>query len=95
MTFLRKMSLIDKALGTLVGCFLGLLCVLFQARQSIFFESLESKTLEAKPVFNQVDFVSGWERDIWFMRQSHHGFQLDIAQWDRLAIVVDKKKIPH
>ncbi len=58
------------------------------------FQSLESITETGAPVFNEILWVPGLKKDIWLMRQSHHGLELDEKQWDRLAIVVDKSKSP-
>ncbi len=54
------------------------------------FQSAESHTLEDGPVFNRILYVPGLSKDIWMMQQSHQGAQLPHAEWDRLAIVVDK-----
>lgn len=62
---------------------------------SILFESLESKTIENKAVFNRVRFVPGLSKDLWFMQQSHHGNQGDYQSLDRLAIEVDKTQKPY
>ncbi len=77
---------------------LGTLGLLFKnqvnSERSVTFQSLESITESGSPVFNEIKFILGWEKDIWLMRQSHHGSSLDPKQWDKLAIVVDKTKSP-
>jgi hypothetical protein len=60
----------------------------------IVFESLQSKTKSGMPVFNRIQFLPGWEQDIWLMQQSHDGLDMNYVHWDRLAIVVDKTKSP-
>lgn len=63
----------------------------FRPPTPILIQSLESKTTNGDPVFNQIQFIPGWERDIWMMNQSHHGLSAPDLKWDRLAIIVDKK----
>lgn len=75
-----------------LGILLGLFFV--SALNAVTFESLESITETGAPVFNKIKFLPGWNKDIWIMKQSHHGFHLDPLKWDRLAIVVDKTKSP-
>ncbi len=62
--------------------------------RSVRFESIESKTIDNHPVFNQVSFISGATQDIWRMRQSHLGEKLDLQKWDELMIKVDKSRNP-
>jgi hypothetical protein len=59
---------------------------------SVAFQSLESVTETGAPVFNEIGFYPGKNKDIWIMRQSHHGLAPSESQWDRLSIVVDKTK---
>lgn len=61
----------------------------------IFFESLESKTQDQKPIFNKVQFHPGFDKDIWLMEQSHHGVAIHQKLWDKIAIVVDKANKPY
>ncbi len=61
---------------------------------SISFQSLESVTTEGSAVFNEIKLLITPVKDIWIMRQSHHGYKMSRNQWDRLAIVVDKTKKP-
>ena len=63
--------------------------------EAIFIESLESKTLDQKAVFNRIDWQSEKDRDVWMMQQSHHGPTPNEKEWDRLAIVIDKKVSPY
>ena len=77
-----------------LGLFSGLIFIT-ASNTPITFESLESKTELGAPVFNQVKLIPGWARDVWLMRQSHHGFDPDYSRWDRLAIVVEKNKRPY
>lgn len=71
-----------------LGSFLGL----FFMDSTITFESLESKTDRGHPVFNEVRFIPGTQKDIWLMRQTHKGLDPERNTWDRLAIIVDKSK---
>lgn len=80
-------SRISLAVG--LGVIPGLL--FWWAHQPITFQSLESKTSVGDPVYNQIQFLAGLHTDTWIMRQSHHGPNHDKSQWDRLAIVVDKR----
>lgn len=85
-------------IGSGVAAGLGLVSGLFfilSTASPITFESLESKTETGSPVFNQVQFQGGWNQDVWLMKQSHHGHELPLANWDRLAIVVDKTVKPY
>ena len=61
---------------------------------TLLFESLESKTTEDKPVYNEVRWFSSQKQDVWMMRQSHMGPHAKVGQWDRLAIVIDKTHSP-
>jgi hypothetical protein len=60
---------------------------------SLFFESMESKTKEGKAVFNKITLIKKDSVDIWKMKQSHHG--RDSIVWDNIEIHVDKSKSPH
>ena len=53
----------------------------------ILIQSLESRTLEDKPVYNKIKLVRQQGREIWMMNQSHNG--IETAKWERLAIVVE------
>lgn len=81
-----------KTLLTLgcTGCTLG--AFLFLDSRPIFIESVESKTVELKPVFNRIHFEPGLKKDTWVMQQSHSGAKAQGHDWDRIAIVVDKEK---
>jgi len=72
-----------------LGVFLGLFYFAIEP-SAVTFESLESKTMDEGPVFNQIRFLPSRVKDIWLMRQTHHGFLEPQEKWDRLAIVVDK-----
>jgi hypothetical protein len=63
-------------------------------KTSFVFESMESKTVEGNPVYNQIVLESNEKRDIWLMNQSHHGRFLSQDKWERLAIIVNKTTIP-
>jgi hypothetical protein len=56
------------------------------------FESLESKTFEQKIVFNRIEFKSMKNKDIWLMKQSHHGLKSN--DWDDIKIIVHKETKP-
>ncbi len=68
--------------------------LLATASDSITFESIESRTLEDLPVYNQVSFETNGNEDIWKMKQSHGGRHLALKDWDQLMIKVDKSKRP-
>jgi len=59
--------------------------------ENVTFMSRESKAFNGSPVYNEIQFIWGWNQDIWMMRQSHMGLEAAKETWDRLAIVVDKK----
>jgi hypothetical protein len=61
---------------------------------TLHFESLESKTTEDGPVYNEVRWFSSLNQEVWMMRQSHGGPHAEAGQWDRLAIVIDKTSSP-
>ena len=61
---------------------------------SVLFQSLESETETGAPVFNEIAFFRQGNQDIWMMKQSQHGLNLDHSLWDRLAIVVDRDSEP-
>jgi hypothetical protein len=60
--------------------------------QAVVFESLESKTEKGKVVFNKITLESSTKRDIWNMRQSHHGYHSD--EWDSVRLIVHKDTTP-
>ncbi|MBC7467109.1 MAG: hypothetical protein H7256_14060 [Bdellovibrio sp.] len=62
--------------------------------ESIFIQSLESKTKEGGPVFYNVSWFSLGDKDVWMMNQSHHGIAATGSDLDRLAIIVDKTTSP-
>ncbi len=76
-----------------LGLVLGL-ALLSAQDSSVAFQSLESKTETGAPVFNEIKFKTGDGKDIWIMRQSHHGYESNKLTWDRLAIVIDKTVSP-
>ena len=78
------------ALTVLLGALFGLpfLFALYDDTP-LLFESLESKTENFAPVYNEIRWISEGGKDIWMMNQSHDG-PLSQAP-DRLAIVVDKR----
>lgn len=71
----------------------GALVVLLQ--RPVTFLSWESKTISDGDVFNRIQFTPGYQFDTWIMQQSHHGLDASPMLWDRLAIVVDKRKRPY
>lgn len=62
--------------------------------KAVFLQSWESKTIHGDPVYNEIQFFPGRDRDVWMMNQSHHGAQVAPEQKDRLAIVIDKTQEP-
>ncbi|MDA8791821.1 cytochrome c [Bacteriovoracaceae bacterium] len=73
--------------------FLTLLGGGFLIPDYVLFESFESKTVDLKPVYNQIKLISEANRDIWIMNQSHHGLKTKI--WDKVKIIVDKSTKPY
>ncbi|MNK86943.1 hypothetical protein D3C87_1068680 [compost metagenome] len=73
---------------------MGGLFLLATDSQSVFIESAESKNLELKSVFNEIRWIPGIKQDVWMMNQSHFGRHLQVSQWERLAIVIDKTQSP-
>lgn len=67
-------------------------CLLFFLEGEVLFESIESKTATGKPVFNKVRLIQEKSKDIWLMRQSHHG--VHSKKWDQVKIIVDKSFTP-
>ncbi len=63
-------------------------------KEAIFFESLESKTIDGNLVYNKIKLFEKKDHDIWMMNQSHIGPKPKTHQMDRLAIVIDKTKKP-
>ncbi len=61
--------------------------------KEILIESLESKTVQALPVYNKIKYIKDGERDIWMMNQSHSGRTDDRSKWERLAIVVEGHEV--
>lgn len=61
---------------------------------SIVIQSEESQNAHLQPVFNEIRWLPGKDRDVWMMNQSHFGRNPDPEKWERLAIVVDKTTSP-
>ena len=61
--------------------------LLLLSDDEILIQSLESRTLEDRPVYNKIKLIRQKGREIWMMNQSHSG--LDSKKWERLAIVID------
>lgn len=86
-----------KIAGFLAVSGLGIGAVLFEFANlatPVTFASLESVTNKGHTVFNQVQLLSGVDKDVWLMRQSHRGLTPDKQNWDRLAIIIDKSTTP-
>lgn len=60
---------------------------------SILFKSYESKTKDNKEVWNKITLISTNDKDIWKMKQSHHGISSKV--WDDIEIIVTKKSYPY
>jgi hypothetical protein len=89
----KALVMISSGAAILLGsAFLVTLFFLWQDRDAVLIQSQESRTLTDGPVFNRIKWISEPTRDIWLMQQSHEG--VHAANWDRLAIVVDKTKSP-
>lgn len=58
----------------------------------VLFKSIESKTTEGKDIFNKITLLSDNKKDIWLMKQSHHGKKSN--EWDSVKIIVDKSFRP-
>ena len=87
-----------RLIGAGIGSTLCLLLIIFgtlRLNRFVAFQSLESVTEKGAPVFNEIALFPGFEKDTWMMRQSHHGYDDEKRNWDRLAIVVDKTKTPY
>jgi hypothetical protein len=65
-----------------------------QNTDSVVIESKESQNSKLQPVFNEIRWFPGKDRDVWMMNQSHFGRNPLPHQWERLAIVIDKTKSP-
>ncbi len=64
-------------------------------QNSLLIRSRESKTIENKPVLNEIKWFKFADKDIWMMNQSHDIDDNHFGKkWDRLAIVIDKKTKP-
>ena len=86
-----------RAVKTAFATFMALAlstCAFWSDDRSIVIESLESRTQEGLPVFNEIKWLPGRDRDVWMMNQSHSGAHANAGQWERLAIVIDKTKSP-
>jgi hypothetical protein len=59
---------------------------------SISFKSLESKTKDGKDVWNKITLISTPQKDVWKMKQSHHGKESKV--WDDIEIIVSKGSRP-
>ena len=70
-----------------------LLALLGGFDNSVFFESLESKTSEGEAVYNKISLSQNDHQDIWIMKQSHRG--INAHKWDKIKIIVDKTKTPY
>ncbi len=57
----------------------------------IVIESAESRTVDGKPVFNEIQWKMSGGKEIWTMRQSHAGKTLPKKNWDSLSIVMEDK----
>lgn len=55
----------------------------------ILIQSAESRTVEGKPVFNEIQWTWKSGKEVWTMRQSHGGKDLPKGSWDRLKIVME------
>lgn len=62
-------------------------------KQSVTFESMESKTAKGQPVFNTISFVKKDNIDIWKMDQSHHG--IHAKDWDHIEIHVKDNQVSY
>ncbi len=54
-------------------------------------ESAESRTIDGKPVFNEIQWNIKDGKEMWTMRQSHGGKLLPKNKWDSLAIHMDER----
>lgn len=89
--FLFGVTVFGLFLGLPLGILLGLT---FTGAQEVLFESKESKSVLGGPVFNKIKWIPGKDKDVWMMKQGHHGPHQNESSWDRLAIVVDKTRSP-
>lgn len=87
------MIAIKLFLSLLLVSLLGALAFLSsETDEFVMIESVESKTLEGKPVFNKIGFESFKDKDVWTMFQSHNGKHA--KEWDKIQIVIDKTVKP-
>ncbi|OUR93507.1 hypothetical protein A9Q84_18720 [Halobacteriovorax marinus] len=61
--------------------------------EAVLFESLESKTEIGKEVYNVIQLKVGSTKDVWTMKQSHHGVHSKV--WDQIKIIVHKEEKPY
>ena len=88
----KKTKFLGALLGGAVVILGSVFIYLWLDRTSLLIQSEESRTFTDGPVFNRIKWISEPSRDIWLMQQSHNGPHA--ADWDRLAIVVDKTQTP-
>jgi hypothetical protein len=84
MSILSVFKILSMSLSLLTGSHLP---------NQVFFESLESKTEKQEPIYNKISLIQEENRDIWKMKQSHHG--PEAKEWDTIQIIVDKSSKPY
>jgi hypothetical protein len=87
------MSVIKGILVLSVGGFISL-CLYLSLNQKVLFESIESKNEKGESIYNQVEFISGKDKDVWLMRQGQKGLDQPLSGWDELKVTVDKTQKP-
>jgi nitrate/TMAO reductase-like tetraheme cytochrome c subunit len=68
--------------------------VLSSFKTPVLIESRESKNKVHQPIFNKISYQWGMKKDVWLMRQSQEGLNVDERKWDELSIVIDKTTSP-
>ena len=78
-------------MAPIFGAFLFLLYQ--QIPQTVTFKSWESKGPSGGEVYNEITYYKEGKKDIWIMRQSHNGIDREKKTWDKIALIVENKKV--
>ena len=83
------------AISFLISTGLLLAGLLAFSDEEIIIQSMESRTTENKPVYNKIKHIKDGAKEIWMMNQSHFGPTPANEKWERLAIVIENKKVSY